>query len=207
MKRDVPRQVDGMFDGPVLPLVVRLALPILAGMLFQFLYTIVDTLMVSWINPEDPSYVGGIGIVFPIIFFAMAVGMGLQVGISSLVARSIGRDDHATLDSAAESGLALAFGFTVILMTVFYVFGADFIRLLGAQDDYVAGHLYYTHAVDYLMFILPAGAAVFFGMTLNGILQGEGLMKYVMIAMILGTVVNIILDAVFIFGLGWEVKG
>jgi len=83
-------EIPGMFEGPVLGLLVRLSLPIFVGMVFQLLYAVVDTLWVSRIDPSDPSYVGGMGIIFPLVTLVIAVGSGVLIGTSSLVARAIG---------------------------------------------------------------------------------------------------------------------
>ena len=54
---------------------------------------------------KDPSYVGGVGLIFPLIFLFIALGNGLSIGVSSLVARAIGENNHEVLDKTAESGL------------------------------------------------------------------------------------------------------
>jgi len=68
-------EIPGMFAGPILPVMVKLSLPIFTGMMFQLLYHIVDTIWVSRIDLSDPSYVGGTGIIYPIVFFAIAIGV------------------------------------------------------------------------------------------------------------------------------------
>ena len=67
------RSVEGMFEGPIMPLVVRLSLPIAAGMFFQLIYNVVDAIFISLIDRADPSYFGATGLIFPIIFLAIAV--------------------------------------------------------------------------------------------------------------------------------------
>jgi len=190
-----------MFEGPVLRLLARLASPIFFGMLFQLLYNITDTIWVSRIDLADPSYVGGTGIVFPFLFMAIALSQGIVVGTSSLVARGIGEENRKVLDKTAESGLAVGVGVAVAIAIPTYIFAGDILLLLGAQGDYL------VHGLEYLRFIVPAGILLFVSSTFMGILQGEGMMKYVMIAMIIGTAGNIILDPIFIFTLKLGVRG
>ncbi len=194
-------ELQGMFDGPILPLLIRLSLPILAGMFFQLLYNIVDTWFVSRIDLLDPSYVGGVGLIFPLIFLFIALGNGLMVGVNSLVARAIGEKNSDVLDRAAESGFFIGLILTILSVGAVFLFGGNFVMRLGAEGDY------YIHGWNYLKHITPAAPFIFFGNVFIGILQGEGQMKKVMNAMILGTVINIVLDPVFIFLLNMDVRG
>lgn len=195
------REVPGMFDGPMLPLLAKLALPILAGMIFQLLYNIVDTIWVSRIDLNDPSYVGGTGLIFPVIFFFMALAMGVSVGVSSLVARAIGEKNKEVLNRIAESGLIMAVVLSAVCMGIVYLFGPEIVRAMGAEGDY------YTHGLNYLLYVTPVALFAFVGNVFFGIFQGEGLMKHMMVAMIIGTVVNIVLDPLFIFLLNLDVRG
>ncbi|MDC7240728.1 MAG: MATE family efflux transporter [Spirochaetales bacterium] len=192
---------DLIFSGPVTPLIIKLSVPLLAGMFFQLLYNIVDTWFVSRIDLTDPSYVGGVGLIFPLIFLFIALGNGIMVGVSSLVARAIGEENRSVLNRTAESGLALSLVLTVLCLTVVSIWGDSLVGMMGAEGDF------YTHGYNYLVYIAPAALFIFFGNVFIGILQGEGLMKPVMTGMILGTVTNIILDPVFIFLLDMDVRG
>ncbi|WP_041623575.1 MATE family efflux transporter [Spirochaeta thermophila] len=192
---------DQMFSGPVLPLLVRLSLPIFAGMFFQLLYNITDTVWISWIDLEDPSLVGGIGIIFPLLFFFMALGNGLMVGTASLVARAVGEENEEKLDAAADSGIFMAVLISVAMLAGGYLLKEQLVGALGAEGDY------YMRALEYFTYILPGAAFIFMQNTLIGVLQGEGLVNYVMRSMIIGTVLNIVLDPVFIFLFGWGIKG
>jgi putative MATE family efflux protein len=190
-----------MFDGPVLKLLLRLASPIFFGMVFQLLYSVTDTIWISRIDLADPSYVGGTGIIFPFLFMAIALSQGIIVGTSSLVARAIGERNTAVLDRAADGGLAVGTVVAVAMAIPTYLFSAGILRLLGAEGDYL------IHGVEYLRFIVPAGVLMFVSSALFGVLQGEGLMRYMMIAMIIGTAANIVLDPIFIFALQLGVRG
>ncbi|HEC61897.1 MAG TPA: MATE family efflux transporter [bacterium] len=190
-----------MFDGPILRLLVRLSAPIFAGMFFQLLYNITDTIWISRIDLSDPSYVGGTGIIFPFLFLAIALANGLMVGTSSLVARAIGEKNYEVLDRTADSGLAIALLLSIVITVLAYLLAKPIITFLGAKGDF------YRHAMEYYLYLLPAGVFIFTGSVLHGVLQGEGLMKYVMQAMVIGTVANIILDPIFIFLLKLDIRG
>lgn len=195
------REIPGMFEGPIVPLLIKLSVPILAGALVGILYNVVDALFISLIDKEDPSLLAGPGLVFPILFLAMSVSNGLQVGVSALVARSIGEKKRDILDKVAESGLICGVTLSVILLVVCYLFDDEIIGLLGGEGDV------FQHGLDYFRYIVPTGLFLFFTNVLNGILQGEGQVKKVMNAMIIATAANLILDPIFIFALGLGVKG
>jgi putative MATE family efflux protein len=195
------KEIRGMFEGPILKILVSLAFPIFAGMTFQILYSIVDTIWISRIDLNDPSYVGGTGLVFPLLFLVIAICSGILIGTSSLVARSIGKKDRAVLNKTAESGLIIALVMGFLFLLFGYIFAKQLVKALGASGDY------YTHALDYFRYILPGSLLLFLLHVFNGILQGEGLMKEVMISMIIATIMNIILDPIFIFLLKLEVRG
>ncbi|MBN2618278.1 MAG: MATE family efflux transporter [Spirochaetales bacterium] len=186
-------EIPGMFNGALTPVIMKLSMPILAGMVFQLLYNIVDTAFINFIDPSNPAILGGTGYVFPIIFVAIALGNGLSVGMSALVAKGIGEKDDNIIYKTAESGLFIALIISIIMYIFGYGFSKQIIISLGATGDY------FTYGHDYFVYILPIAGFMFFGNVLAGILQGEGLMNKFMKFMIIGTVINIILDPIFIF--------
>jgi len=194
------RAVD-LHQDLILGTLVRLALPIFLGMIFQILYGIVDTFWISRIDPSDPSYVGGVGMILPLFFLVIALGSGILIGMSSLVARASGAKDRHTLERAFGSGLLIGGTLASLLVALGYLFDSQIIGALGARDDY------YVHALEYLRFIIPAGALMLVGNVFNGIIMGEGLMKQIMVAAIIATMANSGLDPLFIFTLGMGVRG
>lgn len=194
-------EIPGMFEGPIRPLLLRLSIPMFMGMIVQVVYNVTDTFWVARIDLSDPSYMGGTAIVFPLLFFFMALGNGLTVGISSMVARAIGNKDTKILSTTAESGMFISLILSVLTLIIAVPFSSQIVSALGAEGDY------YTHGLEYLRWVIPAGPVIFFAMVFHGILQGEGLMKYVMNSMLIGTILNIVLDPVFIFFLNMDVRG
>lgn len=190
-----------ILEGPIRPVLIKLSLPIFLGMIVQVIYNVTDTFWVAQIDLTDPSYMGGTAIVFPMIFFFMALGNGLQVGISALVARAIGENNSKILSTTAESGMLISLILSIFALAITIPFSSQIISALGARGDY------YVHGLEYFKYIIPAAPVIFLSVVFSGILQGEGLMKYVMNSMIIGTVLNIILDPIFIFILKMDVRG
>lgn len=200
-KKNDFKDIPGMFEGSVLPVLIKLSVPLLAGMIVQLLYNITDTIFISRINLSDPSLVGGVGMIFPIMFMAIALSSGLMTGTSSLVARAIGEKNHKILEVTAESAIVIALFFSLVTVLVSYLFDEQIVSLMGARGDYA------VTALAYLRFIIPAAVAAYIVNVIMGILQGEGQVKYIMNIMIIGTGLNIILDPIFIFLFDWGVAG
>lgn len=200
-------RVDGedatgdMFAGPVGHLLWRLALPIYASTLFWVAYTLTDIYWISRIDPTDPAIVGGVSLIIPIYMLAFALSNGLLIGVKSLVARAIGAGNEALLNRVASAGLTLAALASVIFLALGYGLSEQITRSLGAVDAL------FPHAHTFLLYILPATALLFAFNVLSGIAQGEGQMRYVMHAMGLGVVLNMLLDPLLIIFFGWGVLG
>ncbi len=201
-------EVKGMFDGPLRPLLIRLAVPIFMGMLFNIFYTVVDTFFMSAIDRSDPSIIGGTGLIFPVVFIFVALANGIMIGVSSLVARAIGERNHEVLNRVADSGLAMGLVLGIVTVVAGYLTDDGLVRLMGAQGDYA------KHALAYFRWILPGLGFMLSMHVLIGVLQGEGLVKHMMRSMIMGNLLNIVLDPFFILdkvgflpGLGMGVAG
>ena len=190
-----------MFGGSITRVIVKLALPIVLGGLFQIAYNVTDTLFVSWIDKNDSSYIAATGLIFPIVMLAMAFSNGLSVGLSSLVARAIGERNEGLLGRVAESGFFIA-GIVSLAMVVGCYLGIDqILSSLGASG------ILLDRARDYFLYLIPCGVFIFFTSVLSGILQGQGKMMSLMVSMVIGTLCNIGLDPLFIFTFGMGIKG
>lgn len=128
--------IPGIFEGSIRPVIIKLSLPIFLGMIVQVVYNVTDTFWVARIDLADPSYMGGTAIVFPLLFFFMALGNGLQVGISSLVARAIGENNSKILNTTAESGLLIWFLLSIFALGITLPFSSQILTALGAKGEY-----------------------------------------------------------------------
>ncbi len=188
-------------SGPIAPTLVRLSLPVLAGQAFNLLYNIVDTWFIARIDASDPWLVGATGLVFPVFFLFLAMSFGISGGVSSLVARAIGADRSKELDRTVESGFFLAIAASVVTLVAIYPFATPLLRLFGGTDRIL------DYGLEYLLWLLPVVPFLFLSAVFIGILQGEGRAKHIMVAMMLGTVANMILDPALIFGAGMGIAG
>lgn len=180
-------------------LLMKLSLPAFLGLFVMTLYNVVDTIFIG--HYVGPLGIAGLSIVFPIQMLAIGLGEMAGMGGASLVSRLIG----AANIPRAERALGNALTTTVILSGTIMVAGLanpDFwLRLLGASETIL------PYARDYMTIILIGIVFQTFGMTLSSLIRAEGNARIPMIGMIMGAILNIILDAIFIIPLDMGVRG
>ena len=175
-----------------------LAVPIMAGIGVHTLYTIVDMLFIGRLGGES---IAAVAYNMPLFFFVMGLTFGLGSGVTASIARFIGADDKMNADNSAEHAIAMAVVISMILTTLGLLYGESILSFLGAKDSIL------TLSWNYLRFICYGLPCMIFSGFFRSILSGEGDMKLPMIVTALGTVLNIILDPIFIFVLNFGVKG
>jgi len=197
------REISGIFEGKIWPVTLRLAAPMLIAQLVQYAYSIVDTIFLAGIDRSATHYISGTGLVFPIFFLFIALGEGLFIGVNSLIARGIGEQNPEKIDNTAESGFVLAFIISILAIVGGIYADQVIVFLAGSELSAEAVEA----GVAYLRFLVPGLCFISFTRVLAGILQGEGINKYTAMAMVGGTILNIILDPIFIYVLDMKTAG
>jgi len=182
-----------MGEEPILKLLFKLSAPAIIGMIIQAMYNIVDSIYVGRLSTDALS---ALSISFPVQMFLIAVGVGTGVGTSSLISRLLGQGNKRRANNVAEHVffIAIIYGILGGLLGIF--FSENIIRLF--TDDPVLIDLGY----QYINIILTGSIAIFIPATFNYILRGEGNTFLPMLTMIIGAVLNMIIDPFLIFGLG-----
>ncbi|MBN2880663.1 MATE family efflux transporter [Candidatus Woesearchaeota archaeon] len=193
-----------ILHGSVVKTLIKLSLPILIGMFFELLYNVTDTFFVAQIDKTSTEIISGIGLVFPLFFLVVALAQGVSSGVGTLVAIYVGKKDTRHLNSVAKNGLFLSIVFAVLLWVLSRFFGSFMIDSI-AGNNLSAQTLVY--AKEYFFWVIPFVFFLFSAQVLFAVLQGKGFTKYIGISMALATLVNIILDPIFIFKFGLGVKG
>ena len=145
----------------------------------------------------------------PLFFLALGLTMGLGTGVTSSIARFIGKNDKSGADNCAEHAIAIALLISLLLSIVIIIFGKKILFFFGASGTIL------SLAWDYLQVMCIGLPFMVFSGFFRSILAGEGDMKFPMMVAGLGTVLNIILDPIFIFdldnfggiGFGLGIKG
>ncbi len=198
------KEIDGMFDGPVVPLTLRIALPMLASQILQLFYSIVDTFFISRIDPSSTALLSGTGLMFPVFFFFMAMGASISVGTSSLVGRVIGARDTRAAGHIMASSLTMVLCIALPLLIFGYGFSGALVRALAGNR---LSEEAISYGLRYFRWLVPGLAVLLVMHGVGGILQGEGLTGKLARAMMLSTGANIVLDPLFIFVFGMGVSG
>ena len=183
------RQYKRMTTGPVSRVVLSMGIPAVIGMLVTSIYNSADTYFVGQLGT---SASGAVGVVFSLMNIIQAVGFTIGQGASSLISRRLGEKDYTHANRIASTALLLAVAFGLIILGAGLIFLDPFMRLLGATETML------PHAKAYANYILIAAPFMIISFVMNNLLRAEGKIKYAMIGISIGGLLNIGLDPLFI---------
>lgn len=177
---------------PVFSLLISMSVPMMLSMLIQSLYNIVDSIYVARLGTDALT---AVSLAYPLQNAIVSVAVGIGVGISSAISIHLGAGHQEKADRAATIGIALT-----VLHCILFILGGIFITrpFLSLFTDNPA---VLEDACDYTYIVLCLSFGALFQIAFEKIFQGIGQMKITMYLLIVGCVVNIILDPVLIFGL------
>ena len=205
MESDSGSRLSSFLENPKKAL-WTLAVPIMFGMGIHTLYNIVDMLFIGRLGGDA---IAGVAFNMPIFFLMLGLTMGLGSGVTASIARLIGQKNKSGADNSAEHAIAMAACISGVFTLLGLYYGKDILAIFGAEGNIL------TLGWDYLSMIVLGLPFMVFSGFFRSILAGEGDMKFPMMVAGLGTILNIILDPIFIFdledygniGLGMGVKG
>ena len=178
---------------------MKLALPVVMSMIVSLIYNMVDTYFIALTGVED--LVAGVSLIAPIFTLLVAFGDIFGLGGSSLISRLFGekKDEDAKRASAFCVWAAIVFG--IIVTVIFLLFRSQILTALGADETT------WKYASDYYTWLTLGSVFIMFGLVPSNILRTEGLASPAMVGSIMGSVINIILDPIFIFVLHKSAAG
>ena len=179
--------------------IVSLGIPLVLGMSIMVLYNLVDTFFIGLLN--DDYQMAAVNLAYPVMMIMIAISNMVGAGASSLISRSMGAGDFGKASHTLTAGFLL----TVINSAV--VAGLGLLLLPAIVDGLGAKSNTFGFTFQYVMIILIGSVFVMGNYTFGQLLRSEGSVKYSIAGMIAGTVANIALDPLFIFGLGLEING
>lgn len=186
-----------ILEGDPKKAIIKLAVPMIVAMSVQTIYQLVDTL---WVSGLGADALAAMGFVFPFYFISMALSNGLGIGGGAAISRRIGARDKTGADNVAVHTIAMMLLLVLIFTIPSYIFAPQIFSLAGAGKTTAL-------AVDYARVIFLGSIVIFFTNVANSILRAEGDSKRAMQAMILGAVLNIILDPIFIYTFKMGIAG
>ncbi len=180
-------------------LLFKFSLPTITGMVIIALYNFVDTLFVG--NAVGPDAIAGLTIVLPVNIFIVAIGLLTGVGSASIVSRSLGKGNKERAIIAGGDGIVLNTILNIILIIPIFIFSEDILMFLGASSEVL------PYARDYLNIMLLGFVFLSFSVNGTNLIRAEGKPRASMYEMLIGSILNIILDYFFVIVFGWGVKG
>ena len=196
---DNDKKIEVFENYPVYKALITLALPTIFGMMVNVFYNMVDTFFVGKTN--DPNQVAAVSLTMPIYLLLMAFGAIYGIGGASYISRSLGAKNYDKAKQTSSFAFFASVATGLVCMTVFLIFMKQILKLSGASINT------YQFAKDYLMIVAFGAIFVICQMSMGQIVRSEGSSKEAMIGMILGTVINIILDPIMILYMKMGVAG
>ena len=190
---------------PVGKLLVSMSLPMIASMLVQAFYNVVDTVFVSYIPYEGDGAspaVAALSIAFIVQNLQIAVGVGTGVGVNALISRNLGKKDFAAANAIAANGMFLAACNYVFFLLLGLFVVRPFVQLMNQSDPAVV-----EAGVSYLSIILIFSFGSCAQLMVEKLMQSTGRTMLSMYTQGLGALINIVLDPFFILEGGTELFG
>lgn len=180
-------------------LILSMGIPTLIAQVINLLYNIVDRMYIGHL--VGPEALTGVGLTLPVIMLISAFSAFVGAGGAPLAAIAMGQGDKKRAETILSNAVTMLVAFTVILMAVFFLIEKPFLYLIGASD------VTYPYAGAYLRIYLLGTLFVQLVIGLNPFITAQGQSRTAMLSVLIGAVLNIALDPVFIFVFQMGVRG
>lgn len=193
-------KVEAKFvTGSIMRHVIVLASTASVGLVSVFAVDLIDLYYLSLL--EDQAIVASLAFAASIMFFNMSFSIGLSIAMSATVARAIGAKEDMKARNLALNNFVLSVSFTIFLGIFTWFFRVDLLKFIGAEGASL------DYAARYLAIILPSLPFMSLAMSGGGLVRAIGAPKLAMFAMLSGSVVNLLLDPLFIFTFDMGIEG
>ncbi|MGN1266512.1 MAG: MATE family efflux transporter [Dorea sp.] len=201
MSANNKNNAQNMGAGSIPKLLAQLAIPAVVAQIINLLYNIVDRIYIGHIPEVGASALTGVGLFMPILMLINAFAMLAGSGGAPLASIAMGKKDHEHAEKIVGNCFSLLLIFAVILTVVFFISAPTLLRLFGASDVTL------PYAVSYSRIYIAGSIFVLIVMGMNPFITTQGFAKISMMTTIIGAVMNIILDPIFIFVFDMGVQG
>lgn len=181
-------------------LMLKFSVPCVLSLLVSALYNIVDQI---FIGNSELSALGNAatGVVFPIFIIAQAFAWCFGDGCAAYLNICQGKKDTQSAHKAIGTGIVITIFASIVLMAIFFPLKTQLLTLFGASENSIG------MAVEYFNIILAFFPVYMLSNMMNAVIRADGSPTWSMASMLLGAIINIILDPIFIFGLHWGMQG
>lgn len=187
--------------GSVWKHIMSLAIPMMTAQLVQVLYSVVDRVYIGHMDGTSALALTGLGLTFPIITIISAFTYLFGMGGAPLCSIARGMRDEKRAERIIGNTFVMLCITAVVITACGYIFLKDLLYLFGASD------ITYPYAKEYMYIYLIGTPFVMIGTGMNGFINSQGFAKTGMITVVVGAVVNILLDPLFIFVFDMGIKG
>ncbi len=187
--------------GSVRRVILRMAVPITLAQLINILYNIVDRMYIGHMPGAGALALTGLGLCLPVISVVMAFARLSGMGGGPLCSIERGRGDLEEAQRIMGNSFTLLLLFALVLTVLGELFLEPVLYAFGASEDTIG------YAVDYGRIYLGGNVFVLISLGMNNFINAQGFARTGMLTTMIGAVVNILLDPLFIFVLGWGVRG
>lgn len=190
-----------MGNGSIKKMMLSMAVPAVVGQVINLLYNIVDRIYIGHIPEIGGSALTGVGLFGPILLLITAFAMLAGAGGAPRAAIAMGRGEREAAEKIMANCFSVLLFLALVLTGVFYFAAPGLLRLIGASDATL------PYALEYGRIYILGCVFVLTVMGMNPFITTQGFAKFSMLTTVIGAVINIILDPIFIFGLGLGVSG
>lgn len=178
---------------------IKLSLPLVFSMVITLIYNLSDTFFVAQTN--DTNIVAGVSLGMPLFILLMAVGNIFGQGGASLISRLLGRKDETSVRQVSSFCFYITIITGLIITLLMLIFRIPLLYIIGANEET------FFHASNYYFYLAIGAPAIMLSFIHSNLLRSEGMSKESMAGIIIGALVNIILDPIFISYFGWGAGG
>ena len=197
-QKDVSEQLA---SAPVTPLLLRLAIPTILAQLVNLLYNIVDRIYIGHMPVVGDIALTGVGLCFPVIYLLPAFAALLGQGGAPRAAIAMGRGDNDEAERILGTCFTSLIVTALLLTAAFQLWGEELLWLFGASEDTIG------YALPYMRVYAAGSLFVMLALGMNLFITTQGYTTFSMITVVIGAVLNIVLDPVFIYAFDMGVAG
>ena len=195
------KEKDFLVKEPLGKLLMRLALPTVAAQLINMLYNIVDRMYIGHIPKEGALALTGVGVCMPLIMLVSAFAALVGNGGAPRASIFMGKGDKEKAEKTLGNCFAMQLIISVVLTVILLLWNRNMLLAFGASGNTI------EYATQYMNIYSIGTIFVQLTLGMNAFITAQGFAKTGMLSVLIGAVVNIILDPIFIFGLKMGVRG
>lgn len=192
---------EKMGTAPILRLMLGMGIPTLVAQIINLLYNIIDRIYIGHIPEVGATALTGVGLAMPMIIIISAFSAFVGAGGAPLSAIALGKGEKDEAERILGNGFLLLLVFSAVLMVVFFVVKRPVLYLIGASDAT------FPYANEYMTTYIWGTVFVQIALGMNPYITAQGSSRTAMISVLIGAVLNIVLDPLFIFVMGMGIRG